>query len=203
MEKTSIKILKSECFYEEKNRTTYMRFFTISFVLLALQFAVSAQTANDSINTAQQDSIPLSISLDSVEVTAQRQLIRQSIDRVSYDVQADNDAKTQTVMDMLRKVPMVTIGRDENILVKGNSNYKIYKNGHLDPNLTKNAKEIFKAMPASSIKRIEVITEPGAREDAEGVNAILNIVMMDTRHMDGITGNVNAGYTSLNHTNCR
>ena len=85
MEKTSIKILKSECFYEEKNRTTYMRFFTISFVLLALQFAVSAQTANDSINTAQQDSIPLSISLDSVEVTAQRQLIRQSIDRVSYD----------------------------------------------------------------------------------------------------------------------
>ena len=201
MEKTSIKILKSECFYEEKNRTTYMRFFTISFVLLALQFAVSAQTANDSINTAQQDSIPLSISLDSVEVTAQRQLIRQSIDRVSYDVQADNDAKTQTVMDMLRKVPMVTIGRDENILVKGNSNYKIYKNGHLDPNLTKNAKEIFKAMPASAIKRIEVITDPGAREDAEGVNAILNIVMMDTRHMDGITGNVNAGYTSLNHTN--
>lgn len=178
-----------------------MRNFTLLFALLATVFTGIAQELKDSLNTNQQDSIPLSISLDSVEVTAQRQLIKQSIDRVGYDVQADNDAKTQTVMDLLRKVPMVTIDGEENILVKGNSNFKIYRNGHLDPSLTKNAKEIFKAMPASTIKSIEVITDPGAREDAEGVNAILNIVMMDTRHMEGITGNVNAGYTSLNHTN--
>ncbi len=99
---------------------------------------------------------------------------------------------------MLRKVPMVTIDGNENILVKGNSDYKIYKNGHLDPSLSKNAKEILKAMPANSVKRIEVITDPGAREDAEGVNAILNIVMMDTRKMDGVTGSIRGNYSSLN-----
>ncbi|MBO4800290.1 MAG: TonB-dependent receptor family protein, partial [Bacteroidaceae bacterium] len=83
--------------------------------------------------------------------------------------------------------------------VKGNTNFKIYKNGHYDPSLTKNAKEIFKAMPASSVKRIEVITDPGAREDAEGVNAILNIVMVDTRQMEGVTGSVSGSYSTLNN----
>jgi hypothetical protein len=93
---------------------------------------------------------------------------------------------------------MVTIDGNENILVKGNSDYKIYKNGHLDPSLSKNAKEILKAMPANSVKRIEVITDPGAREDAEGVNAILNIVMMDTRKMDGVTGSIRGNYSNFN-----
>jgi hypothetical protein len=102
---------------------------------------------------------------------------------------------------MLRKVPMVTIDGQDNILVKGNSSFKIYKNGHYDPSLSKNAKEVFKSMPATMVKRIEVITDPGAREDAEGVDAILNIVMVDGSKMQGITGVVSAAYTSLNHPN--
>ena len=63
--------------------------------------------------------------------------------------------------------------------------------------MTKNAKDVLKAMPASAVKRIEVVTDPGAREDAEGVDAILNIVMMDTRKMDGVTGSVAGTYSSL------
>ena len=85
---------------------------------------------------------------------------------------------------------------EDNIKVKGNSSFKIYKNGHLDPSLTQNAKEILKSMPASMVKRIEVITDPGAREDAEGVNAILNIVMMDGRSFNGVTGGVNLSYST-------
>ena len=54
-------------------------------------------------------------------------------------------------------------------------------------------------MPASAVKRIEVITDPGAREDAEGVNAILNIVMMDTKKMEGVTGSVTGSYSTLNN----
>ena len=102
---------------------------------------------------------------------------------------------------MLRKVPMVTVDGQDNILVKGNSSYKIYKNGHYDPSLSKNAKEVLKSMPASMVKRIEVITDPGAREDAEGVDAILNIVMVDGSKLQGITGVVSASYTSLNQAN--
>lgn len=171
---------------------------TIVFVLSLSATVVRAQAPADSTTTAN-DSILWSSDMKGVTIKAQRQLIKQEIDRVGYDVQADEESKTLTVMDMLRKVPMVTIDGEDNILIRGNSNYKIYKNGHLDPNLTRNAKEILKAMPASAVKRIEVITEPGAREDAEGVNAILNIVMMDNRRMEGVTGSVNGSYSTLNN----
>ena len=151
--------------------------------------------------SVQRDSITWDKELGEVTVVAQRQLIKQEIDRIGYDIQADKESKTKTVMDMLRKVPMVTVDGQDNITVKGNSNFKIYKNGHLDPSLTKNAKQIFKAMPASMVKRIEVITDPGAREDAEGVDAILNIVMVDGSKMNGMTGVVNAFYNTLRHPN--
>ena len=147
------------------------------------------------------DSITWNKELDGVVIKAQKQLIKQEIDRIAYDVQSDEESKTQTVIDMLRKVPMVTVDGQDNILVKGNSSFKVYKNRHLDPSLTKNAKEVLKAMPATMVKRIEVITDPGAREDAEGVDAILNIVMVNGSKMQGMTGVVSASYTSLNHPN--
>ncbi len=168
----------------------------ITALLAIVSMVVMAQTDS---TTVKKDSTIWSQTMDGVTVKAQRQFIKQEIDRIGYDVQADEESKTQTVMDMLRKVPMVTIDGEENILVKGNSDYKIYKNGHLDPSLTKNAKEILKSMPASAVKRIEVITDPGAREDAEGVNAILNIVMMDTKKMEGVTGSVSGNYGTLNN----
>ena len=170
------------------------------FLLLIVMFSPAATTglAQTDSTSVRNDSITWDKDLEGVTVKAQRQLIKQEIDRVGYDVQADEDSKTQTVLDMLRKVPMVTVDGEDNIKVKGNSSFKIYKNGHLDPSLTQNAKEILKSMPASMVKRIEVITDPGAREDAEGVNAILNIVMMDTKKMEGVMGSVTGTYSSLN-----
>ena len=172
----------------------------LSLLLAAGVGEAAAQTQADSTHVST-DSITWNKELEGVEIKAQRQLIKQEIDRIGYDVQADEESKTQTVMDMLRKVPMVTVDGQDNILVKGNSSFKIYKNGHLDPSLSKNAKEVFKSMPASMVKRIEVITDPGAREDAEGVDAILNIVMVNGSKMKGVTGVVSAAYTSLNHPN--
>ena len=172
----------------------------LSLLLAARVGITTAQTQSDS-TSIQNDSITWNQELDGVVIKAQKQLIKQEIDRIAYDVQADEESKTQTVMDMLRKVPMVTVDGQDNILVKGNSNFKIYKNGHYDPNLSKNAKEVLKAMSASMVKRIEVITDPGAREDAEGVDAILNIVMVDGSKFDGVTGVVSATYTTLNHPN--
>ena len=172
----------------------------LSLLLTARVGIATAQTKADS-TSVKNDSITWNQELEGIVVKAQKQLVKQEIDRIAYDVQGDEESKTQTVMDMLRKVPMVTVDGQDNILVKGNSNYKIYKNGHLDPSLTKNAKEVLKSMPASMVKRIEVITDPRAREDAEGVDAILNIVMVDGSKMQGITGVVSATYTSLNHPN--
>ena len=178
----------------------YLNTFLLSLLLAAGVGEAAAQTQSDS-TSVKNDSITWNQELEGVEIKAQRQLIKQEIDRIGYDVQADEESKTLTVMDMLRKVPMVTVDGEDNIKVKGNSSFKIYKNGRYDPSLSKNAKEVLKAMPASMVKRIEVITDPGAREDAEGVNAILNIVMMDGRRMDGVTGSVSGAYNTLNHPN--
>ena len=178
----------------------HIRIICLSLLMAARAGIATAQTPADSTSVSN-DSITWNKELEGIEVKAQRQLIKQEIDRIGYDVQADEESKTQTVMDMLRKVPMVTVDGEDNILVKGNSSFKIYKNGHLDPSLSKNAKEVLKAMPASMVKRIEVITDPGAREDAEGVDAILNIVTVDGSKMQGMTGVVSVTYTSLNHPN--
>ena len=175
-----------------RNMNHYRR---LQLLLVMFSTATFGMAQTDSTKV-QNDSITWNKELEGVTVKAQRQLIKQDIDRIGYDVQADEESKTQTVLDMLRKVPMVTVDGEDNIKVKGNSSFKIYKNGHLDPSLTQNAKEILKSMPASMVKRIEVITDPGAREDAEGVNAILNIVMMDGRSFNGVTGGVNLSYST-------
>lgn len=147
-------------------------------------------------STVVNDTIHKSMNLDDVVVTAQRVLVKTESDRISYDVTHDDDAKTNPLNEILRKVPFVTVEADGTIKVKGSTNFKIYKNGRPNQTFTSNAKELFKSLSASSVKRIEVITDPGAKYDAEGLVGILNIVMDTNSNMRGITGtvNLNGGY---------
>ena len=155
----------------------------------------------DSVTEASKDSIAMDARMESVTITAQRPLVTHDIDRVKYDVEHDDEAKTITVLDMLRRVPYVSVDGEDNIKVKGSSAFKIYRNGRLDHALSKNARDILRTMPASMVKRVEVITEPGAREDAEGAEAILNIVLMDNRKMEGVTGSLSGNINTLLHPN--
>lgn len=153
---------------------------------LACLSTLSTQAQSDTTDTLKSQNI------DEVVVVHQRQLIKNDIDKLSYDVQHDEDAKSKNTLEMLRKVPMVSVDGEDNIKVRGSQNFKIYKNGHPDPSLSgTNAKDILKALPAASIKKIEVITDPGAKYDAEGTATILNIVMADNSKMQGVAGNVN------------
>ena len=160
--------------------------------------SVQTPTAADS---ARIDSILSSQLLDNVVVTSQRQLVKSEADKLSYDVQGDQDSKTKTVIEMLRKVPLVTVDGEDNVKVKGSSTFKIYKNGHPDPSMSKNPKEVLKSIPASMVKRIEVITDPGAKYDAEGTPAILNIVMIDGARFGGVTGSVSIAANDHGSTN--
>lgn len=128
--------------------------------------------------------------LQTFTVSATKPLVTKEIDRIGYDVQADVETPTSSLSDMLKKVPMVSVDTEGNITVNGSSNYKIYKNGRPNSSMTNNAKDVLAAIPASMIKRIEVITEPGAKYDAEGVGAILNIVTVENASVKGVMGNV-------------
>ena len=91
-------------------------------------------------------------------------------------IEDDPDSKSNSILEMLRKVPLVTVDGEDNIQVNGSSSFKVHVNGKPNNMMSNNPKEVLKSMPANSIKYIEVITSPGAKYDAEGVGGILNIV---------------------------
>lgn len=138
--------------------------------------------------------------LESVEVVAQKPLVKMEADKMTYSVEDDVDSKSLSVLDMLRKVPMVTVDGQDNITVNGSSSFKIYVNGKQNPMFSSNASTIFKAMPASSVSSIEVITNPGAKFDAEGAGGILDIKLA-TATMGGATANGAGDNGSLNGYN--
>ena len=108
-------------------------------------------------------------------VTAMRPLVKMEVDKITYNVEDDVDSKTSTVLDMLRKVPMVSVDGQDNISVNGSSSFVVYVDGKPNQMMSQNPSQIFKMMPASSVKNVEVVTNPGVRYDAEGVGGVLNI----------------------------
>ncbi len=131
--------------------------------------------------------------LKEVVVTADRPIIKQEVDRITYDLQADPESKTNSVMEMMRKVPLLSVDGDDNILLKGDANYKILINGRPSSMMERNAKDILKSMPASSIQNIEVITNPPSKYDAEGIAGIINIVT--NKNVDnGYNGSLNVSH---------
>ena len=127
-----------------------------------------------------------------VEVVGTKPLVKMEADKMTYSVENDQESRTQTVLDMLRKVPMVTVDGQDNITVNGSSSFKVYVDGKPNPMLSQYASVAFKQMPASVVKSIEVVTNPGARYDAEGTGGVLNIIMQSqngqTQKVNGVSG---------------
>lgn len=130
--------------------------------------------------------------LKNVTVTAQKPLVKMEVDKMSYSVENDVDAKSNSALDILRKVPMVTVDGNDNITVNGSSSFKVYVDGKPNAMLSSNPGTILKNMPANVIKNIEVVTNPGAKYDAEGVGGVLNIVLNKTSSNAASMNNVNA-----------
>jgi ferric enterobactin receptor len=128
--------------------------------------------------------------LKGVTIMADRPLVKQEIDRIAYDVKADPESKVNNVLEMMRKVPLLSVDGDDNIQLQGNSNYKILINGKPSGMMERNPKDILKSMPASSIERIEVITTPPAKYDGEGLAGIINIITFKKAD-NGTNGTVN------------
>lgn len=135
--------------------------------------------------------------LKDVVIIAQKPLVKMDVDKMSYNVAEDEDSKSNTVLDMLRKVPMVTVDGQDNISVNGSSSFKVYVDGMPNVMFSSNPSMVFKSMPATAVKSIEVVTNPGAKYDAEGAAGILNIVMnkmnpQAAQSMNGYNGTVRA-----------
>ena len=158
------------------------------------EIILSGQSEIDLGNVAMQEDATM---LAGVEVVAQKPLVKMDVDKMSYNVAEDEDSKSYTVLDMLRKVPMVTVDGQDNISVNGSSSFKVYVDGLPNVMFSSNPSMVFKSMPASAVKSIEVVTNPGAKYDAEGAAGVLNIVMnkqnlQAAESMNGYNGTIRA-----------
>jgi len=132
------------------------------------------------------------VELKEVSVTAQKPLVKMEPDKIVYSMESDPEAQTSNVMQMLYKIPLVTVDAEDNITINGKSNFKILINGKSSSMMSTNFKEVLKSLPANTIKDIEVITNPSSKYDAEGVGGILNIITTK-KTLSGYNGSVSTG----------
>jgi ferric enterobactin receptor len=141
--------------------------------------------------------IPKVNTLKEVTVTADRPVIKQLADRIIYDLLADPESKSNNVLTMMRKVPFISLDASNNLLLKGNSSFKVFINGKPSGMLENNLKAVLQNMPASTIQSIEVVTNPPAKYDAEGLAGIINIIT-NKKTGDGFKGTLSANQSFPN-----
>lgn len=129
--------------------------------------------------------------LKDLSVVATKPLIKVEADKITYDAEQDPESKSSTVLDMLRKVPMVTVDGQDNIQLNGSSSFKFFLNGKPTNMFSVNPGMLLKSMPSNMVKNIEVITQPGAKYDAEGVGGIINIVTIQNTGAKGFSASAN------------
>jgi iron complex outermembrane recepter protein len=144
--------------------------------------------------------------LGEVEITAAAQLFRSEADRRIFNVEYMTIAEGGTAIQLLETIPSVQLDEEGNITLRGSGNILIYINGR-PTNLTADDTEsILEQYPASAIKDVELITNPSARYDAEGVGGIINIVLREERlrglnaqlNLTSGTGNKYTGGVNMN-----
>ena len=156
-----------------------------------MQLAVEGQP----VDMGSMQLVAMVKSLSEVTVTAARPLVEQKDDRLIYNVEEDPAAKSESASDILRKTPYVNVDGDGAIQVNGQSNFKVLLDGRETALFSQNVKEALKSFPGATIARIEVITSPSAKYDAEGVGGIINIITK--KKVAGYNGTINSNITTI------
>ncbi len=127
--------------------------------------------------------------LAGITVTGQTKLIENKIDKLVFNAEKDLTSQGGVATDLLKKVPQVSVDVDGNVQLAGNSSIRFLINGKPSTTFGSNISEVLQSIPASQIRNIEVITNPGARYDAQGLGGIININLKQTT-VKGINGNL-------------
>ncbi|MBV1924182.1 MAG: TonB-dependent receptor [Flavobacteriaceae bacterium] len=134
-------------------------------------------------------------SLDEVVIRAETTEVQVRLDKKIYNIGKDLTSGGATVSDALNNVPSVTVDVDGTINLRGNENVRILINGKPSAIAGFGSTDALRQLPAESIERVEVITSPSARYDAEGTAGILNIILKKEKTI-GLNGSV---ATSFNY----
>lgn len=119
--------------------------------------------------------------LEQVEVVAEKSTYSFSLDRKVYNVEKDILAQTGSATEILQNLPAVTVDADGQVSLRGTSNITFFINGKPSALMRANPTAALEQIPANTIERIEVITNPSARYRPDGIGGIINIVLKEKK----------------------
>ena len=152
--------------------------YIVSYTFIGYSQAILPITVNQKKENLGQIEIEvLSKSLSEVTVTGRKSLLNTSIDRKVYNVSQDIMAQSGVASDILKNIPSVEVDIDGTVNLRGSSDVMILINGRPSPLMGRSRAEVLQQLPANSIERIEVITNPSARFKPDGTSGIINIVL--------------------------
>jgi outer membrane receptor protein involved in Fe transport len=133
---------------------------------------------------------PVQNQLKAVNIVGSAPIVENKIDKMVYNTANDLTSQGGVAIDVLRKVPMVTVDIDGNVELQGNANIRFLINGKPSSVFGASLTDALQTIPASEIKSIEVISSPGAKYDANGTGGIINIILKESK-VQGINGSIN------------
>lgn len=164
----------------------YISYKTKEYLNKTLDSSINLGTVSLALDTA---------ALDEVTVVAERTTVEIKLDKKIYNVGKDLTVRGGTVSDVLDNVPSVSVDVEGAVSLRGNEDVRILINGKPSGLVGLNSTDALRQLPAEAIERVEVITSPSARYDAEGSAGILNIILRRSK-LQGLNGaiTVNGGY---------
>ncbi len=155
------------------------------------RFDISINRDNLNINLGEIYLQPETINLENVVVEGKRSPVTYQLDKKVIDVSQMQTVISGNAVDVLENIPSVTVDIEGNVSLRGSGNFTVLVDGR--PSIV-DAQDVLQQIPASSIKSIEIITNPSAKYNPEGTAGIINIILKKNQNfgMSGIT-NANAG----------
>ena len=132
---------------------------------------------------------PKATTLQNIVISGQHKIIENKIDKLVFNAEQDVTSQVGVATDILKKVPQVSVDVDGNVELAGSSSIRFLINGKPSAAFGSNITDVLQSIPASQIKSIEVITNPGAKYDAQGLGGIINIILKNN-NSQGVNGNL-------------